>query len=256
MGWHGLILNLDPEIQPGMDPDKARIFRNKKIREAFSYIIDRKAAVQIALGGHGIIANDQPIPSFHLYGNKNEKVKEQNIPLAKKLLAEAGVKPGTHFTLYTSRGRPGMAELALAFRDMAKKAGIIIDVKIIDIARYWTDYDFKVPFMATNWGGRATINAAIKPYYYTGGGANESHISDPELDKILDEAEGETNFQKRKELYIKAEKMISDAAVTIIPYFKNYYWAHRPEVMGATENPITHMWLDRAWLAKKTTKKK
>ena len=250
MGWHGLILNLDPEIGPGQDAEKARIFRNKKIRQAFSYIIDRKAALQMAIGGHGIVANDHTIPPFHLYGNKNEKVKEQDLPLAKKLLAEAGIKPGTHFKCYSSPGRPGMLELAVAFREMAKKAGIVIDIEVVDISRYWSDIDFKVPLMATNWGGRQTINACIHPYYHCGGGANESHYCDPELDKVLDAAEGETDFEKRKALYHKAMKMASDACVTIIPYFKNYYWARRPEVMGAVANPITHMFLERTWLAK------
>lgn len=250
-GYHPIVLNLEPEIESGIDPAEARVFQNKKVRQAFSYIIDRKAALQLAIGGHGILANDQPIPPFHIYGNKSEKPKEQNIELAKKLLAEAGIKPGTHFTCYTSPGRAGMMELAIAFREMAKKADIVIDIEVVDISRYWSDIEFKVPMMTSNWGGRQTINAGIKPYYYTGGGANESHYSDPELDKILDAAEEETDFQKRKELYNKAQAMVSDASVTIIPYFKNYYFALRREVMGVEAHPLTYLWVDRAWLAKK-----
>lgn len=250
LGYQPLVLNLDPVIAKGQDEKKARIFRNKKVREAFSYIINRNAMLNVALGGMGTIANDQPIPSFHAYANKNIKPKKQDITLAKKLLAEAGVKPGTHFKLFTSAGRAGMSEMAVAFQQMAKKVGIVIDVEMIDISRYWTDIDFKAPFIASNWGGRGTINASLKPYYYTGGSSNEAHYSNPELDKILDQAESESNFEKRKALYGQAQKIISDACVTIIPYYKNFYSAASSKVQGLEVHPITYLYVDHVWKKK------
>ncbi len=247
LGYQPLVLNLDPVVGPGQDAEKMRVFRNSKVREAFSYIVNRQAMVNIALGGLGTIGNDQPIPSFHAYANKNITPKKQDIALAKKLLAEAGVKPGTHFKLYTSAGRAGMSEMAVAFQQMAKKTGIVIDVEMIDISRYWTDYDFKAPFIASNWGGRGTINASLKPYYYTAGSSNEAHYSNPVLDKIFDQAESESNFEKRKALYGQAQQIISDACVTIIPYYKNFYSVATPKVHGLKVHPITYLYVDHIW---------
>lgn len=250
LGYQPLVLNLDPVVAKGQDAEKKRIFRNAKVRQAFSYIIDRKAMLNIALGGMGTIGNDQPIPAFHAYANPNIKAKKQDIALAKKLLAEAGVKPGTRFKLYTSAGRAGMSEMAVAFQQMAKKAGIVIDVEMIDISRYWTDYEFKAPFITSNWGGRATINASLKPYYYTGGSSNEAHYSNPELDKILDQAQSESDFEKRKALYGKVQKIVSDSAVNIIPYYKNFYSASTPKVQGLEVHPITYLYVDHVWKKK------
>ena len=112
--------------------------------------------------------------------------------------------------------RKAAFQLAIAFREMAKKADIVIDIEVVDISRYWSDIEFKVPMMTSNLGGRQTINEGIKPYYYTGGGTNESHYSDPELDKILDAVEEETDFQKRKELYNEAQEMISEASADLL----------------------------------------
>jgi len=251
LGYQLLVLNLDPVVDKGQDAAKMQIFRNKKIREAFSYIFDREAVLNIALGGLGTIANDQPIPPFHAYANKNIKPKKQDIALAKKLLAEAGVKEGTHFKLYTSAGRAGMSELAVTFQQMAKKAGIVIDIEMIDISRYWTDYDFKAPFIASNWGGRGTINASLKAYYYTGGSSNEAHYSNPVLDKILDEAESESDFTKRKALYDQVQKIVSDSCVNIIPYYKNAYAASTKKVKGMTKyHPLTYLYVDHIWKKK------
>lgn len=248
LGYHPIVLNLDPKIYDGQNAAERRVFRNDKLRQAFSYIINRKAALKIALGGYGIIGNDQTIPPFHVYGNPNEKQKTQDIELAKKLLAEAGIAPGTHFKMYTSPGRPGMMELAVAFKQMAKEAGIVIDIEVIDISRYWADIEFKEPLMVSNWGGRQTVNACIKPYYHSEGGKNESHYSDPELDKVLEQAEGEADFNKRKELYWKAMEMVSEASATIIPYFKNHYMALSQSVRGVDVHPLTYLWVDHGWL--------
>ncbi len=250
MGYQPLVLNLDPVVGKGQNADEMQIFRNKKVRQAFSYIINRKAVLNIALGGLGTIANDQPIPPFHPYANKNIKPKKQDIALAKKLLAEAGVKPGTHFKLYTSAGRAGMSEMAVAFQQMAKKAGIVIDVERIDISRYWTDYDFKAPFITSNWGGRGTINASLKPYYYTGGSSNEAHYSNSVLDKLLDQAEAESDFVKRKALYGKVQEIISDSCVNIIPYHMNAYTASTKKIQGMRHHPLTYLYVDHLWKTK------
>ncbi|WP_022942362.1 ABC transporter substrate-binding protein [Psychromonas hadalis] len=248
-GYQPFILNLKPIIKEGADKEKAEIFNNEKLREAISYMIHREAIINIALSGYGTVANDQPVPPFHPYFNHDIKPKKQNIKLAKKLLKEAGIKEGTHFTLYTSTGRAGMSESATAFQQMAKQAGLNIDIKLVDIATYWTDIDFKVPFMTGNWGGRATISASIKPFYHSDGSSNESHINNPELDRLLDEAEGESNIDIRKAKYAQAQKIISDSNVTIIPYFKDAYAVVTKKVHNAKHHPLTYWYVDKLWLS-------
>jgi len=209
--------------------------------------MDRKAALAFAIGGYGVLGSDQPIPSYHAYANPNLVPREQNIELAKKLLSEAGIKPGTHFTLYTTAGRPGLKELAVAYKEMAKKADIVIDVEIVEAGRYFADMEYKAPFYVDNWGARQTINGNLKQFYITGGSNNCSNYSNPELDRILIDAESATTFEKRKALYWKAMEIISDEAVSIIPYYKGKFIAFRSNVGGVIAHPMTYMWLDRAW---------
>ena len=97
-----------------------------------------------------------------------------------------------------------------------------------------------------NWGARQTINASIKPFYETGGGNNCAGYSDPALDDVLNRAESEPDFKARKDLYNNAMEMISESAVTIIPYFKGFYIAMNKSIGGVSAHPMTYMWLDRA----------
>ena len=69
------------------------VFLDKKVRQAFAYIMDREDALAFGIGGYGVIGSDQPIPPYHAYANPNLVPREQNIELAKKLLSEAGILP-------------------------------------------------------------------------------------------------------------------------------------------------------------------
>jgi peptide/nickel transport system substrate-binding protein len=88
------------------------------------------------------------------------------------------------------------------------------------------------------------------PYYHSEGGKNESHYADPALDKVLEAAEGESDFEKRRDLYWEAMEMVSEASVTIIPYFKNHYMALSQGVRGVDVHPLTYLLVDKGWLIK------
>lgn len=245
-GYHSIHLNLDPTFYES--EFMRTVFRDKRVRQAFAYIMDREAALVFGIGGYGVIGTDQPIPSYHAYADPNLVPREQNIELAKKLLSEAGIEPGTHFTLYTTAGRPGLKELAVAYKEMAKKADIIIDVEVVEAGRYFADMEYKAPFYVDNWSTRPTVNGCLKQFYITDGSNNCSNYSNPELDKILLDAESETTFGKRKELYWEAMEIISDEAISLIPYYKGWFVAFRSNVMGVKAHPLEYMWVDRAWI--------
>ena len=63
---------------------------------------------------------------------------------------------------------------------------------------------------------------------------------------MLTQAESEPDFETRKALYNEAMEMVSEAAVTIVPYFKGFYIAMNKAIGGVSAHPMTYMWLDRA----------
>ena len=244
-GYHNLSLHQKPTFR--LPNDNSELLLDKRVRQAIAYAINRPAILDVSIGGFGRIGNDQPIPPTHVYGHAGLKPREHNVEKSKQLLAEAGVKPGTRLILHTTTGRPGLMEHALAVREMAKEVGLDIAVDAIDISRYWTDIEYRAPMYMDNWGARQTINASIKPFYETGGGNNCAGFSNANVDSLLSRAEGETDFESRKSLYNQAMEIISDEAVTIIPYFKGYYIAMNPAVGGVSAHPMSYMWLDWAY---------
>jgi peptide/nickel transport system substrate-binding protein len=244
-GYHSLSLHQNPTFR--LPNDNSELLKDKRVRQALALAINRPAILNVAISGFGTVGNDQPIPPTHVYGHAGLAPRKRNIDKAKQLLAEAGVQPGTRMILHTTTGRPGLMEHGLAVREMAKAIGLDIAIDAIDISRYWTDIEYRAPMYMDNWGARQTINASIKPFYETGGGNNCAGYSDPALDVVLNRAESEPDFKARKDLYNVAMEMISESAVTIIPYFKGFYIATNKSIGGVSAHPMTYMWLDRAY---------
>jgi peptide/nickel transport system substrate-binding protein len=66
----------------------------------------------------------------------------------------------------------------------------------------------------------------------------------------LDQAQSESDFEKRKALYGQVQKIVSDSAVNIIPYYKNFYSAATLKVQGLEVHPITYLYVDHVWKKK------
>gem|GEM_PF-1113379 len=243
-GYHSISLHQKPTFT--LPNDNSHLLMDKRVRQAIAHAINRPALLNLAIGGFGTVGNDQPIPPSHVYGHSGLEPRSFDVERGKQLLAEAGVEPGTQLILHTTAGRPGLLEHGLAIREMAKAIGLNIAVEAIDISRYWTDIEYRAPMYMDNWGARQTINASIKPFYETGGGNNTAGYSDPALDIVLNQAESEPDFGTRKAFYNKSMEMVSESAVTIIPYFKGFYIATTNSVGGVSAHPMTYMWLDGA----------
>src|SRR5271168_3312874 len=110
--WQGIIWNC--EMKPFDDP---------RVRRAFNKLIDKPAITEIAMFGHATTTLT-PIPPFHPYFRKDIPIGGNDIPGAKKLLAEAGIPNGWELEMYVPGSNPPRERLATAFRDAAKQAGI------------------------------------------------------------------------------------------------------------------------------------
>ena len=226
-------------------------FNDPKVRLAIKLVADRKAMLEASTGGHGVLGNDTPVPSFSKWYNKALPQRERDLPKAKQLLAEAGYKNGLDLTLYTSTGRPGMEEAAVAFRESAKDAGIRVRLESVDITRLYSEFLRKpreLTMMQVNWFGRPTIDEMITPFMFTKSVWNFMEYSNPRVDALLTDALGMTEFDKRKRLYDETQKILYDEGPWLVAYFRNYLSAIRTNVKNYKLIPVQYVELRDVWL--------
>jgi len=226
-------------------------FDDVRVRKALKLSIDRNVIVQAALRGHGTVANDQSLPPNSPAFDASVKPAQRDIKAAKALLSEAGYPNGLKVTLYTSDARVGMLPTALMTQQMAKEAGFDIELQTVTWDVFLNQIWEKKNFYINNWFARPTTDTRITPFFLTrdkGGSLNDYYYSNPELDKVLLQAQAELDDAKRRNLYHQAQRMVSEDGPAIIAFFKNNISAHRANVQGFSVDPGINLSAEKVWL--------
>jgi len=184
-------------------------FDDPLVRQAFRLIPNRQELIDRALLGFATPANDLPGKGLWNFA-EDLPPRDQDIEQAKSLLAQAG-KEGLEVTLHTSSIVPGFVEAATLFAEMAKEAGVKVNVKkedpnaYFDTAQIYTKLDFGQSFWTYSalglWYEQALLSDAIW---------NETHWRDPEFDKLVRQAQGATDEQTALDLWHQVQKIQYD----------------------------------------------
>ena len=217
--------------QPVMLQANLPPFDNVKVREAFRYILDRKALLASAVFGQGRLGNDVPLPPGNPYLSDLPQ-HDQDLDRARKLLADAGTGPLT-LDFWCSSERPPTPSVALAMKDAAAKIGVTINVRDIPYTDYVASVARKKPLYTANWSGSPTLYKSLYLVFYSKARLNYSSIeTSPGLDALLEQIIAEIDPSRRKQLVAQALTKIHDTSDRVIPYFLNYLGATSDKVQG------------------------
>lgn len=216
-------------------------FQDVRVRQALKLCVDRQQMLHAVLLGKGNVALDHPVAPISPFA-ADLPTPRYAPEQARQLLSAAGYSRGLKLDLITSTVRPGMVEMALAFKQMARPAGIEIEVVRAPAPVYWSDYAGRVPFHTGNWGFRPSIDETFMAAYHSQSRGNESNWRNPTFDQLLDNARGERDPAQRKQLYQQAQQLLMEDGAVIIPFFKPTLMALRSQLLGFTPHPAG--WLD------------
>ncbi len=216
-------------VQANMAP-----FDNIKVRQAFRHLIDRKALLQSALLGQGVIGNDHPLLPTDPMVPADLPQNDQDLAKAQALLREAGIE-SLSLTAWTTSERPPAPKMVLAVQEPAARLGIRIDIRDVPFTEYSANVARKQPLYTTQWTGYHTDYERLYRSFHSKGGSNYSGIETvPGLDPLIEDLIAEVDDAKRKELMAKILPMIHSGSDRIIPYFQNFFGATVDRLKGYT----------------------
>src|SRR5829696_7011056 len=204
-------------------------FDDNRVRQAFRLMADREQMVQQVLSGQGRIANDLYAPYDDCYADDLPQ-REQDLDKVKSLLKQAG-QSDLRVELVTGDIFRGVVEAAQVFAEQAKGAGVQVKVRKVDTGTFYGDNYLKWPFAQDFWSTRTYLTQVAQgslpdsPF-------NETHWNNDEFNKLIREARGELDDDKRCELLHQAQELEYNEGGHIIPYFSNAIDAHSAEVGG------------------------
>lgn len=243
-------LMVEPQLSTGFLVFNTRKapFDDPKVRMAFAMSVDTAKIAQVVYKdmvqpATGILP--QSFPGF----NPNLQGIKYDPEAAKKLLAESKYAGGLPDIVWSTVGGGGAAGSdTQAIAEMLKEnLGANISIEQTDWATYLSQINgTNIDFQMFDIGWSADY---VDPHNFLGllfssqidgqpNPQNWSGYSNPDVDKLLNEAGTEQNLEKRIESYQKAEELIlQDAPVLPLTYGRDY-WLTKPYVKGVFYPPL------------------
>ncbi len=210
----------------------SEVFSDVRVRQAFNYAVDRDSLTSFVLQGEGSPAHNGFVPEMSGYPSETVAGFDYNPEKAKKLMEEAGFPDGQGFpeiTLNLNASGGVNEKIADAITYMLNKnLGVNIALNVIPMSELHPKVERgEVDFWRFGW-----IADYPDPsnFLYLFHGKNiiegkESSInyfrySNPDFDKVYEEALVEIDTEKRMKLYAQADQILMDDAV-IMPLFFN-----------------------------------
>jgi peptide/nickel transport system substrate-binding protein len=251
-GQVDLLLNVDPSVIPTLKDDPSvhlletgasnsmtvsmwvdtPPFDDPRVREALKLVVDRQAMVDTVLLGFGETGADNPVPLSSAASYTSEAPK-QDIEKAKALLAEAGYADGLSFDLYTAEGVPGMVRMAQVYAEMARPAGIDINVVVTPAESFWDDVWLQKPIVTSAWSMRPP-GEGLAVAYVQSAKWKETHWERPDYDELLNTANTTVDETARLDEFKQAGELLATEGGLILPMFVHQVLALRDGCTGYT----------------------
>nr|WP_223588666.1 glutathione ABC transporter substrate-binding protein [Neobacillus bataviensis] len=220
---------------------KKKPFDDVRVRKAISHAIEREAIIKGVYNNVGTLANVAMSPKVFGYSDK-VKPYDYDLNEAKKLLKEAGYEKGLKVTLLTSdrKERINMAEV---IQSQLKGIGVDVKIQVMEYGAYIGMIEKGEHDMAIGGWGNATGDGDYNQYNLfhsasQGPPGNHFYYSNPDVDKMIEDARRETDEKKRLKLYEEVmQKEIDDAVYVPI---RNY------EHIAAYSKNVSGFWLNAA----------
>jgi peptide/nickel transport system substrate-binding protein len=206
---------------------------DKRFRQAVMYAIDRKALLTRVYFGLGNIATG-PISSKTRFYDKNVRLYDYSLDKAKALLDEMGLKPGADGKRVTLTYLvPPYGEIyqraAEFLRQSLGRVGIDVQLQNTDIAGWaekCSNWDFQMTMNLVYQFGdpalgvaRTYISSNIKKGILF---SNTAGYSNPEVDRLFEEAALSTSDAERQELYSAVQKILVEDVPVVWMLEQNY----------------------------------
>ena len=137
---------------------------------------------------------------------------------------------------------PELLKTGEVVKEQLKAIGIDMTIKQVDVS-VWFDAFSKGDYQITSAYQERTIDPdnfyalVIK----TGGSINTTGYSNPEVDKLIDQAAASTDDATRKKLYTQIRQTVRDEAPLIFVHYETINYLMEKKVVGSTVTPTLEL---------------
>ncbi|PLY01536.1 MAG: peptide-binding protein [Desulfuromonas sp.] len=201
------------------------LFRDKRVRQAIAYAIDKQEIIDGVLLGLGEIATG-PYKPDHWVCNKQVKRYSYDPEKAKQLLAAAGWSDSDDdqvldrngkpfaFTIVTNQGNDLRAKTAEIIQRRLRDVGIAVKIRVVEWATFLKEFIFTGNFDATILGWTGGPEPDQYNIWHSSKTAprelNFIKYNNPEVDQLLEKGRRIFDRGERKKIYDRFQDILAD----------------------------------------------
>ena len=248
IGWNNI--NVDKFEQNEIEPNI--FFGNANVRKALTYAINRNEILNEFLYNYGSLANSPVTPIFENAINKSIEPYKYNPELAKLILAEEGwvdknfdgiiekENAEFKFDLYIPSGNPRRDFAATVIKNNLKAVGIEVKVQSLELGQFIDNlYDRKMNAWMAAWYIPIPIELGV--YWYSDfekAPLNFPSYQNEQVDKIIDQLNGDITEEKRNELLKEFQEIIHNEEPVTFLYWVDNIVAYNNRITNINVNPL------------------
>lgn len=221
-------------LNPAMLNNSQPPFNDERTRQAIMLSVNPDTIIKITDQGYG--RHGQQVGLWNTeYLLPDSQLPKRDVQKAKQLLTAAG-HSGLNVTDKTFQGGQ-LGFGTLQFQEALQESGIKVDIQQMQWADWRVNvYGQKGDFQLTLGGefDYLSVDRQLWNAYHSQGAANNRHVNDPALDKMLDDARQEFDHQAQLTKYKAIQQYLFDHAINVPlpfgtspfatqPWVKNWY---------------------------------
>jgi peptide/nickel transport system substrate-binding protein len=214
------------------------ILKDRRVRQALAYAIDREAIIQDVLRGQAIPARSILPPNQWAY-EPNAADYKYDPDRARRLLAEAG-KSSLKISLKTSTVSV-TRKIGEAIQEQMRRVGVDVGLQSLEqqkLNQDLTEGNFQLYLRILVGGNQSTDifkfvygSKSIPP-----NGQNRSRYINPQLDELLEEAQTATR-ERRKEIFSQVQKTLAEDLPQIYLWYPSTVVIYRDRISNVKVDP-------------------
>ncbi|MDH4231858.1 MAG: peptide-binding protein [Nitrospirota bacterium] len=228
-------------------------FKDKRVRQAIGYAIDKSEIVDVVLFGLGTPATGPYVPNTWPY-NPDVKKYEYNPEKAKQLLKEAGWedtdgdgildKDGNpfKFTILTNMGNTLRKNTATIIQWRLEKIGIKVDIRALEWSAFINNFIDKKRFEAVLLGWSIGLDPDQYDIWHSSKTKEKEFnfisYSNPEVDELLEKGRRTFDIEERKKAYFRIQEILADELPYIFLYVPDATPIVHARFKGIKPSPI------------------
>lgn len=228
-GTRIIIIELNQNTNPAL--------KDKRVRQAINYAINQEGIVEKINKGFGTAAG-QLSPKGYV-GHNEALTPQYDLAKAKALMKEAGYENGFKVSFISPAARyVNDVKIAQAVSAMLAKINIKVDLKTMPVAQYWPEFDkCAADMQLIGWHSDTEDSANLFEFLTftkdakTGMGQyNCAGNANTDVDKLVMDANTETDPAKRAEMLKKAEALLVEDATYVPLHWENVAYGAKKNV--------------------------